>query len=167
MRITCTATAPEAVLKFVRARQNKLSATADDIYAGIQAELEAGIRAGETTAQLTARVETAFAGVARGRALTIARTEAAAAFNAGQQDAMERTGLKMKRWVCSGLPNVRPAHRAADGQEVPVDEPFEVDGEELDYPGDETGSPENVINCRCIAIAVDPGDAEEILPLNL
>jgi hypothetical protein len=30
-----------------------------------------------------------------------------------------------------------------------MDEPFEVDGELLDYPGDPTGSAANVINCRC------------------
>ena len=36
---------------------------------------------------------------------------------------------------------------------IPLDEPFVVDGEELMYPGDENGSPENVINCQCIQIA--------------
>jgi hypothetical protein len=43
----------------------------------------------------------------------------------------------------------REAHLEADGQSVPVDSNFEVDGEELEYPGDDGGSPENTINCRC------------------
>lgn len=43
----------------------------------------------------------------------------------------------------------REAHLEADGQSVPVDSNFEVDGEELEYPGDDSGSVENTINCRC------------------
>jgi len=30
-----------------------------------------------------------------------------------------------------------------------MDQPFIVDGESLDYPGDPSGSAANVINCRC------------------
>ena len=37
---------------------------------------------------------------------------------------------------------------------IPLDEPFVVAGEELMYPGDQDGSPENIINCHCIQIAV-------------
>jgi hypothetical protein len=40
-------------------------------------------------------------------------------------------------------------HRDADGQTVPVFMPFQVAGEPLQFPGDPSGSPENVINCRC------------------
>jgi hypothetical protein len=37
-----------------------------------------------------------------------------------------------------------------DGAEpIPTDEPFIVDGEEMDRPGDPAGSPENVTKCRC------------------
>ena len=32
---------------------------------------------------------------------------------------------------------------------------FEVGGEELEYPGDPNGSPENVIQCRCQALYID------------
>jgi len=43
----------------------------------------------------------------------------------------------------------RPWHADADGQEVPVGQPFIVDGEEMMYPGDSAGSDENTINCQC------------------
>ena len=33
-----------------------------------------------------------------------------------------------------------------------MDEPFEVDGEQLMYPGDPAGSAGNIINCQCIEI---------------
>lgn len=52
----------------------------------------------------------------------------------------------------------REAHFAADGQVVALDQPFVVDGEELDYPGDPNGSGDNVINCRCSFVVQDNTD---------
>lgn len=161
------ATAPQAALDFIKGRQNKLAETADAIHASVKEQIEAGGREGDTLNELTKRIESVFEGVGSGRAKTIARTETSAAFGFSQQDAMGRAGIAQKQWLCSGLPNVRPAHRAANGQTVALEEPFIVAGEELDYPGDDNGSPENVINCRCVSIAVDPGDAEELLPIGL
>ncbi len=46
----------------------------------------------------------------------------------------------------------REDHAEADGQEVGMDEPFDVGGEQLMYPGDPAGSAGNVINCRCTVI---------------
>lgn len=54
-----------------------------------------------------------------------------------------------KRWEAVMDDKTRDAHAEADGQEVGLLEPFNVDGEELLYPGDPEGSPENIINCRC------------------
>jgi len=47
------------------------------------------------------------------------------------------------------------AHAAANGQTVPIDQAFRVGGENLMHPSDPAGSPENVINCHCVAIPVD------------
>ena len=55
----------------------------------------------------------------------------------------------VKEWVSVDDNRTREAHHHADGQVVPLDEPFIVDGEELMYPGDINGSASNVINCRC------------------
>jgi hypothetical protein len=41
---------------------------------------------------------------------------------------------------------------------VGVDETFSVGGEDLEYPGDPNGSPENVIQCRCTVAPVAPDD---------
>lgn len=54
-----------------------------------------------------------------------------------------------KTWNTVVDGNTRPEHAEADGQSVPIGDPFEVGGEDLMYPGDESGSPENTINCRC------------------
>lgn len=54
---------------------------------------------------------------------------------------------------------VREWHQEAEGQERRVDQPFDVGGEQLRFPGDMSlgASLRNVINCRCAAVfyAVD------------
>lgn len=55
----------------------------------------------------------------------------------------------MKRWSARDDSAVRPGHKRADGQTVPVNQPFIVNMEALMAPGDPSGSPSNVINCRC------------------
>lgn len=57
------------------------------------------------------------------------------------------------RWITMQDEKVRPAHAAAHGQTVRVDEPFIVGGERLRHPGD-TGlgaSHANTSDCRCVA----------------
>lgn len=57
-------------------------------------------------------------------------------------------------WLSMQNEKVRLFHLEADGQTVPIDEPFEVGGELLMFPGDTSlgASLQNVIRCRCIEI---------------
>jgi len=64
-----------------------------------------------------------------------------------------------KEWSTALDGRERASHRAADGQTVPYDQPFIVQGEELMQPGDRRGSASNVVNCRCAAIPVPIEDA--------
>lgn len=57
-----------------------------------------------------------------------------------------------KTWVATLDDRTREAHAEADGQTVGLDEPFNVDGEDLEYPGDDAGDIANTINCRCSVI---------------
>lgn len=100
-----------------------------------------------------------------GREMTIAITETQAASEEGKEveyttmidmDAtydgeplQEKKGQKM--WVAILDDHTREWHAEADGQVVDIDEPFEVGGEELMIPGDDSlgASDENLINCRC------------------
>ncbi|HZU33720.1 MAG TPA: hypothetical protein VFB79_21580 [Candidatus Angelobacter sp.] len=67
------------------------------------------------------------------------------------EDASERHPDLQKAWDHLAIAKVpRPGHVAADGQVVDVDEPFEVEGEELMYPRDPNGSADNTINCHCL-----------------
>ena len=80
-------------------------------------------------------------------------------------EAMAAAGIELKSWLSSHGPNVRPAHAEAeqryDSKPIPLDEPFLVDGEELMYPGDPSGSPGNIINCQCVQLAVASPEPSE------
>ncbi len=88
------------------------------------------------------------------RAEVIARTETHGAMQYGSLMGVQASGadVRSKEWVAVEDARTRDAHSAADGQVVDIADPFEVGDEELDYPGDPSGSPENVINCRCAMV---------------
>lgn len=90
------------------------------------------------------------------RAETITRTELGRIMNmatfARQEEAAKAIPELQKEWRTALDERVRPHHAAAHGQRVPVLEPFIVMGEELMYPMDPVGSPENTINCRCVSV---------------
>lgn len=73
-----------------------------------------------------------------------------------------------KTWRSQGDSRVRREpkskfdHLEADGQVVPLDQPFVVSGEQLMWPGDTSlgASLGNVINCRCSAIYDVPSIAD-------
>jgi uncharacterized protein with gpF-like domain len=149
---------PDPIVRgFIETRQNLLSGVPDEVFTAIENEISAGVQAGESIQQLAKRITTGFENVSRSRATTIASTETGAAYGFSRQHAMEHAGVKHKNWLTSHLPNVRLAHWQAElnpeNQRIPIDQPFNVGGEELMYPGDENGSAENVINCHCVALA--------------
>jgi phage portal protein BeeE len=159
------AMAPEAVLQFLRGRENHLAGTTQDIWEQIRGTLDQGLQAGDTMEELAARVRAEFNGISRERATTIAQSETAAAYGTGRNEAMRQAGVRYKAWLTSGNDNVRDAHLQAGldypaDRGIPVDDPFIVGEEELMFPGDPTGSPGNVINCHCVAIAVAEPEGE-------
>ena len=92
---------------------------------------------------------------------TFARTAMTGAQNAGKQQMMEDAedeGIEMrKKWIATLDDRTRDTHQELDGQEVPVNEPFEVDGMKIDYPGDPNAEPCLVYNCRCTMVEVFAG----------
>lgn len=57
--------------------------------------------------------------------------------------------IMRKTWVAEEDERVRATHRRADGQTVRSGTAFRVGKARLQYPGDPSGPPEEVINCRC------------------
>lgn len=149
---------PEAVLEYARARENKLSGVPKETFDRIKETIEEGITAGDSTEDLAKRVRAEFNEIDQGRARMIATTETAAAYGAGREEAMAQAGIAFKQWLTSGNDNVRAAHAAANEQVVPIDGFFEVGGEQLQFPGDPAGAPENVINCHCVSIPVETAE---------
>lgn len=87
------------------------------------------------------------------RSMVIARTEVISASNAGSRYAAKQTGLQLeKEWVATADKRTRKSHKKADGQRRGIDEPYEVGGHKLMYPGDPSGPAEEVIQCRCTEV---------------
>lgn len=139
-----------AATDFLDAATNRLVGVADTLWEVARRELADGVRAGEGIEELAARLQEA-GGFGETRARTIARTEVVAAANAASLAQALRLGdsSMVKEWLDSDDTRVREAHEDADGQTVPIGEPFEVGGEWLMYPGQPTGTAANVINERC------------------
>jgi hypothetical protein len=66
-------------------------------------------------------------------------------------------GIKVKKeWVATLDGRTRHSHGMADGQRVEIDGKFKVGASELRYPGDPQGAAEEVYNCRCTMVTVEP-----------
>jgi uncharacterized protein with gpF-like domain len=72
--------------------------------------------------------------------------------NAGQFEVYKGEGVTKKQFLATQDDRTRDSHAIADGQIVGIDEPFNVGGEELQYPGDPSGSADNLCNCRCTVL---------------
>ncbi len=117
--------------------------------------VNAGYADGLGQAGIGARIRASVPSFAAFRANRIARTETHGAANYGAQQAAVETGLRLqKEWVSAEDERTRIAHRLADGQIVDRDEPFQVGGEALQFPGDPEGRAENVVNCRCAVVHI-------------
>lgn len=158
-------------LYWVAERENLLARADDEVFRQVQAKVAQALREGMPERELAAYLR----GILnpdttevdwRSRARRIARTEVHGAEQAGQDaliDSLVRSGsIPAPRfgWLNAGDTRVRPLPQLVgpfDHHDIaPVTWPdsFQVSGEPLKYPGDPTGSPGNVINCRCTKIRI-------------
>jgi hypothetical protein len=153
---------PAKATEFLHSRTHPILGVGDTVRSQINTTLEEGVNAGESTVKLADRIKSVFNSMAGGEAERIARTEVNMAFNFARQDAMAGVGVEYKAWLSSHGPHVREAHMEAEqdyiDDPIPVTEPFVVDGEQLMFPGDDSGSPGNIINCQCVSIAAEKDD---------
>lgn len=126
--------------------------------AKIRLELTDGVAQGESIPELAKRIDSLYLEqIIPNRSTVIARTEVVSSSNyasvtSAKQTAQENGLTLQKTWLSTEDDRTRPAHAEADGQTVDMDDSFDVGGEKLAYPGDPSGSPENVIQCRCTVI---------------
>lgn len=169
--------APEAIpdgqlsaREAARRARNRLVNVPETVYADIRRATMTAVSDGFSIDELAAKVEqilgegdvTSW----RGRAVTIARTEALAAYNGGRYAsyvalAASSGGTWEKVWLATHDHRTRHTHTREGGgdlQRVPLLEPFTIGGAPLLYPGDPEGPPDETINCRCTILLVEPGE---------
>lgn len=88
------------------------------------------------------------------QAIRSARTIVTGAENKGRQDSYKRAEadgiILQKEWIATNDSRTRHSHAALDGATVDQDKKFDNG---LMYPGDPSGRPEEVYNCRCTLVA--------------
>jgi len=128
------------------------STTEDKIHSTIQE----GVANGDSHYTIGQNVESHLDETWAKRGETISRTETNSAMNAATREDMKATAPDLwKTWSIAGN-NTRPWHEEVDGESIPQDEMFTVDGEEMEGPGDDSASPGNVVNCECTQLAEEP-----------
>ena len=110
-----------------------------------------GMSYGETAAKIREKVPQ----LSKMRAMRIARTEVHTASVLSIDKSVESTRLKFEReWLAVRDERTRISHASpfVNGQRRGQNEPFDVGGQKLMYPGDPKGSAGNIINCRCVLL---------------
>lgn len=120
-----------------------------DLQKKIAGEISRGLSTGMMYSEI-ARNIASWARIPKNNAMRIARTEShriqcKAAYDA-QWKAKSKGADVVKQWDSTLDGKTRDSHRKIDGEIKELDEKF---SNGLEYPGDPSGRPEEVINCRC------------------
>lgn len=134
-----------------RAR-NRMVRFSDDLWYEARAQLLEGFQEGESIEELRDRLVNVV-GLTEKRATVVARTEIISASSAGSLAMVQYADFTgTKTWLATEDDRTRPTHREAEGQTVPLEETFSVGGSALQFPGDPSGAPEEIIQCRCVLL---------------
>ncbi len=136
---------------------HKIEGLSDSAWEKIRGELTLGVMGGKTPQEVAKAIGTnlkdpsIFRSIAH-RAEVITQTEMGRVFSTAAELRMEEAAEHVKdlekMWRHVGHPKVpRPSHVAADGQHVPVDEPFDIGGVDMRYPRDPAAPIDETINC--------------------
>ena len=119
----------------------------------INAETLQGILQGESMDKIARRLRNVQK-MNKTQAIRSARTIVTGAENKGRQDSYARATadgiILQKEWIATNDSRTRHSHAALDGAIVEQDKKFDNG---LMYPGDPSGRPEEVYNCRCTLVA--------------
>lgn len=119
-----------------------------------------GLSEGMGTREIAKLIDKAvFGGDAGYRATMIARTESIGALNQGEYDtAVDSGDVEGKEWLTQNDSDVRDTHLLCEAEGmIPVSEQFVTNG--MLHPGDQAGSADEVINCRCTLLYYSALDA--------
>lgn len=133
----------------------------------ITASVTSSILQGRSIKQMADDLQNRIVTMSRVSATRSARTAVTAAQNAGRMDsyaaADAQWGIKSrKKWVATKDLRTRHDHGMADNQVVDYDQPFDVGGYKMMFPGDGSlGAPgHELYNCRCTMVNATDDDLE-------
>lgn len=133
----------------------------------ITASVTSSILQGRSIKQMADDLQNRIVTMSRVSAIRSARTAVTAAQNAGRMDsyaaADAQWGIKSrKKWVATKDLRTRHDHGVADNQIVDYDQPFDVGGYKMMFPGDGSlGAPgHELYNCRCTVATATDDDLE-------
>lgn len=151
------------VKNLLRRVAGKTEGIADTTFNGLSEAIKEGVQEGESLEELTDRVGKYFKEAKRSRTKKIAQTMTTSSFEGGQLVSFKQAGATAKSWLSQRDGNVREAHENADRyqNEIALNEPFIVGGEELMHPGDPDGRASNTIFCRCSMLPVINDNEDE------
>lgn len=119
----------------------------------IRSALTQGILQGDSIPHIADRLQS-VTDMTRAAAIRNARTMTTGAENAGRIDSYHYAadlGIDVqKEWMATLDQRTRDSHREIDGQVREIDKRF---SNGLMYPGDPSGAPEEVYNCRCTLVS--------------
>lgn len=122
-----------------------------------------GYKAGKSMTELADRIDN-LPEFDRNRAIKVARTETMTASNAGEYESYNQCDYVIgKEWLSSHDSRVRSTHAAANGQKRKLDEPFDVGGSKLMFPGDSSlgAAAKEIVHCRCTMVPIFEGESLE------
>lgn len=151
-----------APVRINAAVDSRLGSMVVNINATTKAEIKALIvdqlNAGASTSEIQAAIQALGTGgkaFGPARARNIARTETTRSISSGQRVATleaQEAGVEVEEeWLTARDSHVRESHRKLDGVITSPNEPWEVDGYSVEYPGG-FGDPAEDCNCRCTIV---------------
>lgn len=144
----------QSIVFYIERNRYPLITTVANTYKGVlNRAIQSGVEQGMGAVELARHMEKLVPGLARNRAIVIARTEVINASNMGAQFGAEASGVvNEKEWIATMDRRTREDHVEADAQVVPIDQPFILaGGNRLMWPGDNSfgADASTTIQCRC------------------
>lgn len=117
--------------------------------------IEKAVNEGWTVPETTQAIREYVNVHSKAQATQLARTDLVGVTNASSIAATRIVfpdGNLTKIWLATEDERTRETHVQADGQRRPLNQPFDVGGAPMDFPGDPFGPDAEVCNCRCTLI---------------
>lgn len=152
--------AGEKVQNFLNTKAIQVQGVNKRIRDNIRRAIIAGVENNEDVAGIRQRIKQAFnTQVSPFRVNRIARTETAQLMSGIRQIIFREEGVRKIQWVTAGDELVREDHVTLGNTDpVPIGHNFMADlgkSGTLEFPSDPRGPAEQIVNCRCVAVAVE------------